>query len=58
MEILKIKTRNRRVGDFGETAAEKLLKRKKFKIIHRNYVAVDHEIDIIAENKDIYWQKI
>ena len=52
MEILKVKTRNRRVGDFGEKAAEKLLKRKKFKIIHRNYVAVDHEIDIIAENKD------
>ncbi len=51
MEILKIKTRNRQVGDFGESAAEKLLKRKKFKIIHRNYVAVDHEIDIIAEDK-------
>lgn len=52
MEILKIKTRNRKVGDAGEKAAEKLLKRKKFKIIHRNYVAVGHEIDIIAEDKD------
>jgi putative endonuclease len=52
MEILKIKTRNRKVGDVGEKAAEKLLKRKKFKIIHRNYVAVGHEIDIIAEDKD------
>ena len=51
MEILKIKTKNRKVGDFGEKAAEKLLKRKKFKILHRNYVAVDHEIDIIAEDK-------
>lgn len=51
MKILKINTRNRRVGDFGEKAAEKLLKRKKFKIIHRNYVAVNHEIDIIAEDK-------
>ena len=52
MEILKVKTKNRKVGDFGELAAEKLLKRKKFKIIHRNYVAAGHEIDIIAENKD------
>jgi putative endonuclease len=52
MEILKIKTRNRRVGDIGEREAVKLLKRKKFKIIERNYVAVNHEIDIIAENKE------
>ncbi len=52
MEILKIKTRNRRVGDIGERAAEKLLKQKKFKIIKRNYVAVNHEVDIIAENKE------
>ena len=52
MEILKIKTRNRRVGDIGEREAVKLLKRKKFKIIKRNYVAVNHEIDIIAENKE------
>ena len=52
MEILKIKTRNRRVGDIGEREAVKLLKRKKFKIIERNYVAVNHEIDIIAEDKE------
>lgn len=52
MEILKIKTRNRRVGDIGEREAVKLLKRKKFKIIKKNYVAVNHEIDIIAENKE------
>jgi putative endonuclease len=53
MEILKIKTKNRQIGDIGEDAAAKLLKRKKFKIIERNYVAVNHEIDIIAENRDI-----
>lgn len=52
MEILKIKTRNRQVGDIGEDAAVKLLKKKKFKIIERNYVAVNHEIDIIAEDKE------
>ena len=52
MEILKIKTRNRQVGDIGEETAVKLLKKKKFKIIERNYVAVNHEIDIIAENKE------
>lgn len=53
MEILKVKTENRRIGDIGEDAAVKLLKKKKFKIIKRNYVAVNHEIDIIAENKDV-----
>ena len=52
MEILKIKTRNRQIGDIGEEAAVKLLKKKKFKIIKRNYVAVNHEIDIIAEDKE------
>lgn len=52
MEILKIKTRNRQLGDIGEDAAAKLLKKKKFKIIKRNYVAVNHEIDIIAEDKE------
>lgn len=53
MEILKIKTKKRQIGDFGEDAAIKLLKRKKFKIIKRNYVAVNHEIDIIAENHEM-----
>ena len=52
MEILKIKTRNRKIGDIGEEAAVKFLKKKKFKIIKRNYVAVNHEIDIIAEDKE------
>ena len=53
MEILKIKTKKRQIGDFGEDAAIKLLKSKKFKIIKRNYVAVNHEIDIIAENREM-----
>ena len=53
MEILKIKTKKCQIGDFGEDAAIKLLKRKKFKIIKRNYVAVNHEIDIIAENHEM-----
>lgn len=53
MEILKIKTKNRRIGDIGEDAAAKLLKRNKFKIIERNYVAVNHEVDIIAENREM-----
>lgn len=52
MEILKIRTRNRQVGDIGEDEAVKLLKKKKFKIIKRNYVAVNHEVDIIAEDKE------
>ncbi len=53
MEILKIKTKNRQIGDIGEDAAARLLKKKKFKIIERNYVAVNHEIDIIAENREV-----
>ena len=53
MEILKIKTKNRQIGDIGEDAAARLLKKKKFKIIERNYVAVNHEIDIIAENREM-----
>lgn len=52
MNILKILTERRKVGNAGENAAAKLLKRKGYKIIERNFEAVGHEIDIIAENKN------
>ena len=52
MNILKILTEKRQVGDVGERAAEKHLKRCGYKILERNYVAVGHEIDIIAEDHD------
>lgn len=51
MRILEILTEKRKVGNIGENAAVKFLKKNKFKIIERNYVAVNSEIDIIAENK-------
>ena len=51
MNILKVFTRQRKIGNFGEAAAAKLLKKKGYKILERNYVAFSSEIDIIAENK-------
>lgn len=39
-------------GRFGEELAAKLLKKKGYKILERNYRAGHNEIDIIAENKD------
>ena len=52
MKILKVNTEDRRLGDFGENEAVRLLKRSGYKILERNYVAFDHEIDIIAECSD------
>ena len=52
MKILEILTPKRRTGNIGEKFAEKHLKKNKYKILKKNYVAVGNEIDIIAENKD------
>ena len=52
MNILKILTPARIKGNIGEKAAARYLKRNKYKILSRNYVAKNKEIDIIAENKD------
>lgn len=52
MNILKVFTRARTVGNVGEAEAARLLRRKKYKILERNYVALGNEIDIIAENRD------
>ena len=52
MKILEILTKKRRIGNIGEDIAAKELKKTGYKILERNYVAVDSEIDIIAENKD------
>ncbi len=52
MKILTVDTKNRKIGDAGEKEAVKLLKKEKYRIVKRNYVAVGHEIDIICENKD------
>ena len=52
MNILKVLTERRKIGNIGERAAARYLKRKGYKILKRNYVPLDHEIDIIAENRE------
>ena len=52
MKILEVLTKKRKIGNIGEDAATKFLRKKKYKILERNYVALGHEIDIIAESSD------
>ncbi len=52
MKILKIRTPERILGSFGEKKAAKYLKRAGYKILKRNFVADDSEIDIIASKGD------
>ena len=53
MNILKILTPQREIGNFGEKAAARLLRRKGYKILERNYTACGAEIDIIARRKNV-----
>ena len=41
-------TKKREIGNFGETAAVKYLRRKHYRILERNYVIGKLELDIIA----------
>ena len=52
MQILKVKTDKRILGDFGESVAVRHLRRKGYRIKRRNFVAESNEIDIIAENSN------
>ena len=52
MKILELLTPKRKIGNIGESLAAKYLRKKGYKIIKKNYVALGAEIDIIAENKD------
>ena len=52
MNILKILTERRLTGNFGEDAAAKMLKKKGCKIIARNKVEGEGEIDIVAEDSE------
>ena len=53
MKILEILTPLRKKGNLGERVAAKYLKRCGYKILHRGYVANGHEIDIIAESREV-----
>lgn len=44
-------TAKRKVGDLGESLAEKYLKKKKYEILSRNYSRRGGEIDIIARDR-------
>ncbi|MBQ4071291.1 MAG: YraN family protein [Clostridia bacterium] len=50
MRILELLTERRRIGNVGERAAAKYLRRHGYKILRRNYVACGAEIDIIADD--------
>ena len=43
----------REIGDIGENAASKYLKKNGYKILERNYRKTFGEIDIIAEKEDV-----
>ena len=51
MKILNILTRQRKIGNVGEKLAAKALKKAGYKILEKNYVSFQTEIDIIAENR-------
>ena len=52
MKILEILTPKRKLGNYGEGAACRFLKRNGYKIKKRNYVVEGHEVDVIAESSD------
>ena len=52
MNILKVLTERRLTGNFGEDEAAKLLKTKGYKILAKNHVEGDGEIDIIAADSE------
>ena len=52
MNILKIKTPKMELGALGEKMARRYLRRNRYRIREKNFVADGHEIDIIAEDKD------
>ena len=52
MNILKVLTERRLTGNFGEDAAAKFLKKKGYKILAKNHVEGDGEIDIIAADSE------
>lgn len=52
MNILKVLTDKRIKGNTGEYGVAKLLKKRKYRVIEKNYIAGGQEIDIIAKNNE------
>ena len=52
MNILKILTERRKIGNFGERAAVSHLRRAGYKILGVNHVENDSELDIIAKDRE------
>ena len=52
MKILKVDTERRRLGNLGERAAARFLRKNGYKILARNFVAEGKEIDIIAADRE------
>lgn len=52
MNILKVLTERRKIGNIGERAAASYLRKKGYRILKKNYAPLDNEIDIIAENRE------
>lgn len=52
MKILELLTERRKIGNAGEKAAKKFLKKAGYKILKTNYVAIGYEIDIIACDRE------
>ena len=53
MNILKVLTERRKIGNTGERAAVRYLRRHGYKILKRNYVFENAEIDIIARKNNV-----
>ena len=53
MNILKILTPKRIIGNFGEKTAQKYLKKNGYKILETSYIAFGAEIDIIAKKDNV-----
>lgn len=47
-----MKTEKRSLGDYGEKAASRFLKKQRYRILARNFVCGHHEVDLIAENTE------
>ena len=52
MKILQLLTKKRSLGNKGENEACRYLKKHGYKILKRNFIAEDAEIDIVAECRE------